>query len=69
MMSLTFGLFTQVSDSGPQGHLVFSTFNWSFSHYWYSDNILLAVSYFHSFTSIKNNARIYLDCETLVLVI
>ena len=23
MMSLTFGLFTQVSDSGPQGPLVF----------------------------------------------
>ena len=25
MMSLTFGLFTQVSDSGPQGPLVFSS--------------------------------------------
>ena len=25
MMSLTFGLFTQVNDSGPQGSLVFVT--------------------------------------------
>ena len=25
MMSLTFGLFTQVSDSGPQGPLVFNS--------------------------------------------
>ena len=26
MMSLTFGLFTQVSDSGPQGRLVYKSY-------------------------------------------
>ena len=30
MMNLTFGLFTQVSDSGPDGPLVFYTFKQGF---------------------------------------
>ena len=29
MMSLTFGLFTQVSGSGPLGPLVFTNLRWS----------------------------------------
>ena len=36
---MTFGLFTQVSDSGPQGPLVF----------WFEQKILLSSTVFHIF--------------------
>ena len=41
MMSLTFGLFTQVSGSGPLGPLVFSKLNNTKYHFADSEHLLL----------------------------